>query len=175
MPALAGPASGRFAMENGHQTRSYMARSRPSRITIGRDAGRPASFSGGCGISGSSGTTQTHHRRRRDDDDPNKIFRLARDRACWCWPAGAANMGGGHGGAVVLVVGRVTFVSCIVCRAERPRDNFKRQRRSGVMVCVSVFVTHQEARGRFEWFHDSTKHPTSAPCASSRLLDDISQ
>ena len=33
--------------------------------------------------------------------------------------------------------------------AERRRDKFKRKRRSGVMVCVSVFVTHQEARGRF--------------------------
>ena len=37
----------------------------------------------------------------------------------------------------------------VVCRAERRRDKFKRKRRSGVMVCVSVFVTHQEARGRF--------------------------
>ena len=37
----------------------------------------------------------------------------------------------------------------VVCRTERRRDKFKRQRRSGVMVYVSVFVTHQEARGRF--------------------------
>ena len=120
------------------------ARSRPFRITIGRDAGRPASFSGGCGISGSSCTTQTHHRRRRDDDDPKKIFRLARDRACW--PAGAAS------GRWVWRGRGARRGSCrvrVVCRAERRRDKFKRKRRSGVMVCVSVFVTHQEARGRF--------------------------
>ena len=90
-------------------------------------------------------TTQTHHRRRRDDDDPKDIFRLARDRACW--PAGAANgrwawrgRGARHGSCRVRVV---------CCRAERRRGKFKRKRRSGVMVCVSVFVTHQEARGRF--------------------------
>ena len=127
----------------------------------------PASFSGGCGISGSSCTTQTHHRRRRDDDDPIKIFRLARDRACW--PAGAASgrwawrgRGARRGSRRVRVV----------CRAaERRRDKFKRQRRSGVMVCVSVFVTHQEARVDFEWFHDSTKHPASVPRANSRRFD----
>ena len=119
-----------------------MTRSRPPfRITIGRDAERPASFSGGCGISGSSCTTQTHHRRRRDDDDPKKIFRFACDRACW--PAGAAigrwvwrGRGARRGSCRVRVV----------CRAERRRDKLKRKRRSGVMVCVSVFVTHQ-ARG----------------------------
>ena len=89
--------------------------------------------------------TTHHRRRRRDDDDPKKIFRLARDHACW--PAGAAN-------------GRWTWRgrgarrgSCrvrVVCRAERRRGKFKRKRRrSGVVVCVSVFVTHQEARDRF--------------------------
>ena len=63
-----------------------------------------------------------------------------------CWPAGAASgrwawrgRGARRGSRRVRVV----------CRAERRRDKFKRQRRSGVMVCVSVFVTHQEARGRF--------------------------
>ena len=34
-------------------------------------------------------------------------------------------------------------------RPKRRRVKFKRKRRSGVLVCVSVFVTHQEARGRF--------------------------
>ena len=82
--------------------------------------------------------------RRLDNDDPEKIFRLARDRACWS--AGAASgrwawrgRGARRGSCRVRVV----------CRAERRRDKFKRQRRSGVMVCVSVFVTHQEARDRF--------------------------
>ena len=37
----------------------------------------------------------------------------------------------------------------VVCYTERRRDKFKQQRRGGVMVCVSVFVTHQEARGCF--------------------------
>ena len=37
----------------------------------------------------------------------------------------------------------------VVCHAERRRDKFKRKRRSRVMVCVSVFVTYQETRGRF--------------------------
>ena len=80
-----------------------------------------------------------------DDDDPKKIFRLARDRACW--PAGAASgrwAWRGRGAAR-----RGSRRVRVVCRAERRRDKFKRQRRSGVMVCVSVFVTHQEARARF--------------------------
>ena len=59
----------------------------------------------------------------------------------------AQRVGGGHGGAVVLVVGRVAFVSCVAPRGAG--TNLNGSRRSGVMVCVSVFVTHQEARGRF--------------------------
>ena len=110
----------------------------------GRDAERPASFSVGCGISGSSCNTQTHHRRRRDDGDPRFENRLARDRASR--PARAS-------------CGRRAWRGCgarrgsrrarVVCHAERRRGKLKRKRRSRVMVCVSVFVTHQEARGRF--------------------------
>ena len=66
MPA--GPANGRIATGKGHQARSPNPRYRPLRKTSGRDAGRPASFSGRCGLSANSCTTQTHHRRRRDDD-----------------------------------------------------------------------------------------------------------
>ena len=89
--------------------------------------------------------------KRTTDDDATtttrkKIFRLARDRACWVlarrrsdWRWAWRNRGARRGSRRVRVV----------CRAERRRDKFKRQRRSGVMVCVSVFVTHQEARDRF--------------------------
>ena len=49
---------------------------------------------------------------------------------------------------MILAVGHVAFVSCATPRGAG-RDKFKRQRRSGVVVFVSVFVTHQEARSCF--------------------------
>ena len=81
MLAPAGPASGRIATGKGHQARSQTPRFKSPRNTSGRGAIRPASFSGGCGVSGRSCNTQTHHRRRRDDADPRFENRLARDRA----------------------------------------------------------------------------------------------
>ena len=144
MLALAGPASGRIATENCHQARSEKPRCRPFRITIGRDAKRPASFSVGCGILGSSCNTQTHHRRRRDDGDPRFENRLARDRASRAARASCGRRAWRGCGAR-----RGSRRARVVCHAERRRGKLKRKRRSRVMVCVSVFVTHQEARGRF--------------------------
>ena len=69
---------------------------------------------------------------------------FARDRACW--PARAASGRWAWRGRGARCGSRRVRV---VCRAERHRDKIKRKRRSGVMVCVSVFVTHQKARSRF--------------------------
>ena len=145
MLAPARPASGRIAMRKGHQTRSKKPRCRTSRITFGRVAGRRASFLVGCCISGNSRTLHGPHRRRRDDDDPRYEARLVRARAfrpvrapCvrWAWQGRGPRRGSR----------RVR----VVCHAERRRrDKLKRKRRTGVVVCVSVFVTHQETRGRF--------------------------
>ena len=144
MPAPTGPGGGRIAMKKSHQTRSKKPRRRTLQITTGRVAGRRASFSGGCCISGNSRTPHGPRRRRRDDDDPKYEARLVRPRAprparapCmrWAWRGRDPRRGSR----------RVR----VVCHAERRRDKFKRQRRGGVMVCVSVFVTHQEARGCF--------------------------
>ena len=142
MLAPTGPARGRIAIKKGHQTRSKKPRYRTCWIAFGRVAGRRASFLGGCCISGNSRTPHGPHRRRRDDDDPRYKARLVRPRASrparapcvqWVW----RGRGPRRGSRRVRVV----------CHTDRRRDKFKRQRRSGVMVCVSVFVTHQEARG----------------------------
>ena len=133
MPALTGPTSGRIAMKKGHQTRSQKPRRRTFWITFGRVAGRRASFSGGSCNSGNSIIPHGPHRRRRDDDDPKYKARLVHPRASrparapcvrWAW----RGRGPRRGSRRVRVV----------CHAERRRDKFKRQRRSGVMVaCVS--------------------------------------
>ena len=100
MPAPTGPGGGRIAIKKGHQTRSKKPGRRTLQITTGRVAGRRASFSGGCCISGNS----------RTPHGPKYEARLVRPRAprparapCVRWP---------HGGAVILAVGRVAFVSC---------------------------------------------------------------
>ena len=140
-----GPASGRIAVKKGHQARYKKPRRRTFQIIIGRVAGRRASFMGGCCISGNFRTPHGPRRRRRDDDDPKYEAHLVRLRASpparapcvrWAWRGRGDPRRGSP---------RVR----VVCHAERRRDKFKRQRRSGVVVCVSLFVTHQEARGCF--------------------------
>ena len=121
MLAPTGPASGRIAMGKGHhmskpwrtQTRSKKPRRRFWGVTFGRVAGRRASFSGGCCISDNSRTptgltnddvTTTTRNAKHASYAPARPVPRVR-RVC-----------DGHGGAVVLVVGRVAFVSCATPR-----------------------------------------------------------
>ena len=124
--APAGPASGRIAMRKGHQSRSKKPRCRTFRITFGRVAGRRASFLGGCYISGNSRTLHGPHRRRRDDDDPRYEARLVLVlvRARAFRRARAPCVRHGHGGAVVLAVGRAAFVSCATLKGAGAGTSF---------------------------------------------------
>ena len=88
-------------------------RSRTFRITFGRDAGRRASFKVGCCISGiperSTGLT---------DDDATTTTRDTKPASYALAPSvpRVRRVCDGHGGAVVLAVGRVAFVSCATPR-----------------------------------------------------------
>ena len=127
MLAPAGPAFGPIDAHEGHQ-----ARLKKEGIAFFPDHILPRR--------GNASLVFGEQRPKRTTDDTTptttrKKIRLARNRANW--PAGAVtgrwawrDRGARRGSRRVRVV----------CRAERRRDKFKRQRRSGVMVCVSAFV-----------------------------------
>ena len=74
---------------------------------------------------------------------------------------------GYHGGAVILAVGHVAFMSCATPRGAGTNLNDS-DAAAWWFVCLYLWRTKRHGVV-FEWFHDGTKHPASAPRAEGQL------
>ena len=80
-------------------------------------------------------------------------------------------VGGGHGGAVVLVSRARSFVWCVTPRGARA---FKTQAAAAAWWDVAWYVGRTKRHGvGFELFHDSSNNSASTPMAKPRGLDEI--
>ena len=114
MLAPAGPAFGPTDTHEGHQARSEKRGSRSFQIIFYLGArGRVPDFR----LVGPFGVVPERPERTTDEDATTTTRKkYSASHATGRVGPPAQRLGGGHGGAVVLVVGRVAFISCVAPR-----------------------------------------------------------